>query len=75
MREKLGEFCYGEGAVTMEAVVGTALKERGWRLGLAESCTGGLVSHRITAIPGQLRVFPRRRRGLRELGEDEPASA
>jgi nicotinamide-nucleotide amidase len=57
MREKLGEFCYGEGAVTMEAVVGTALKERGWRLGLAESCTGGLVSHRITAIPGSSAYF------------------
>ena len=57
MREKLGEYCYGEGAVTMEAVVGTALKERGWRLGLAESCTGGLVSHRITAIPGSSAYF------------------
>jgi nicotinamide-nucleotide amidase len=56
-RERLGEFCYGEGAVTMEAVVGTALKERGWRLGLAESCTGGLVSHRITAIPGSSAYF------------------
>ena len=57
MREKLGEFCYGEGAVTMEAVVGQALKTRGWRLGLAESCTGGLVSHRITAIPGSSAYF------------------
>jgi nicotinamide-nucleotide amidase len=57
MREKLGEYCYGEGAVTMEAVVGQALKQRGWRLGLAESCTGGLVSHRITAIPGSSAYF------------------
>ena len=57
MREKLGEYCYGEGAVTMEAVVGQALKNRGWRLGLAESCTGGLVSHRITAIPGSSAYF------------------
>jgi nicotinamide-nucleotide amidase len=57
MREKLGEYCYGEGAVTMEAIVGQALKNRGWRLGLAESCTGGLVSHRITAIPGSSAYF------------------
>jgi nicotinamide-nucleotide amidase len=57
MREKLGEYCYGEGAVTMEAVVGQALEARGWRLGLAESCTGGLVSHRITAIPGSSAYF------------------
>jgi competence/damage-inducible protein CinA-like protein len=57
MREKLGEYCYGEGAVTMEAVVGQALEKRGWKLGLAESCTGGLVSHRITAIPGSSAYF------------------
>jgi len=57
MRERLGEVCYGEGATTMEAVVGRALRERGWRLGLAESCTGGLVVHRITAIPGSSAYF------------------
>jgi PncC family amidohydrolase len=26
--------------------------KRGWHLALAESCTGGLVSHRITNVPG-----------------------
>jgi PncC family amidohydrolase len=57
MREKLGEYCYGEGAVSMESVVGRALRERGWKIGLAESCTGGLVAHRITAIPGSSAYF------------------
>ena len=57
MRAKLGEFCYGEGAVSMEAVVGRALKERGWKIGLAESCTGGLIAHRLTAIPGSSAYF------------------
>ena len=28
------------------------LLQRGWRLALAESCTGGLVGHRVTNIPG-----------------------
>jgi len=28
------------------------LEERGWQLGLAESCTGGLVGHAITELPG-----------------------
>jgi len=57
MRGRLGEFCYGEGATSMEAVVGQALAKRGWTLALAESCTGGLVGHRITAIPGSSAYF------------------
>jgi nicotinamide-nucleotide amidase len=32
--------------------VGEALKARGWWVALAESCTGGLVMHRLTNIPG-----------------------
>jgi nicotinamide-nucleotide amidase len=36
----------------MEATVGELLKQRGLTLALAESCTGGLVGHRITNVPG-----------------------
>ena len=36
----------------LAARVGELLTERGWSLGVAESCTGGLVSHLITDIPG-----------------------
>lgn len=57
MRERLGEYCYGEGATSMEAVVGDALRRRGWKLALAESCTGGLVGHRVTSIPGSSAYF------------------
>lgn len=57
LRAKLGEYCYGEGATTMEAVVGEALVKRGWKLALAESCTGGLVGHRITGVPGSSAYF------------------
>ncbi len=36
----------------LEKVIGRYLRERGWRLAIAESCTGGLVSRKITAVPG-----------------------
>jgi PncC family amidohydrolase len=41
----------------IEKLLGDALMARGWTLALAESCTGGLVSHRITNIPGSSRYF------------------
>lgn len=40
-----------------EAKVGSALNRRGWTLALGESCTGGLIAHRITEIPGSSEYF------------------
>ncbi len=37
---------------SLELVVGKLLDQRGMTLAVAESCTGGLVSHRITDVPG-----------------------
>ena len=36
---------------------GTALRDRGIRLGTAESCTGGLIGHLITEVPGSSDYF------------------
>ncbi len=55
LRERLGGFCYGEGNVTMEAVVGELLARAGATIGVAESCTGGLIGHRLTDVPGSSR--------------------
>jgi nicotinamide-nucleotide amidase len=52
LRERLGAYCYGEGNTTMEAVVGEMLKRAGWTIAVAESCSGGLIGHRLTDVPG-----------------------
>jgi nicotinamide-nucleotide amidase len=52
IRELLGSVVYGENHETMESVVGGLLQAKGLKLAVAESCTGGLVSHKITKVPG-----------------------
>jgi nicotinamide-nucleotide amidase len=51
-RSRLGEIVYGEAGDTMEAVVGRLLTDQHMTLALAESCTGGLIGHRLTQVPG-----------------------
>jgi PncC family amidohydrolase len=36
----------------LELIVGRLLQQRGLTLAVAESCTGGLIGHRITSVPG-----------------------
>jgi nicotinamide-nucleotide amidase len=50
--EIVGDVVFGFDADNMESVVLNLLRQQGLTLGLAESVTGGLVSGRLTAIPG-----------------------
>ncbi len=38
--------------IQLEVLVGEALKEKKWTVATAESCTGGLVMHRLTNVNG-----------------------
>lgn len=48
----VGKYIYGYGATDLEEVVGKILKDRGLTIATAESCTGGLIGHRLTEVPG-----------------------
>ncbi|MCB9620907.1 MAG: competence/damage-inducible protein A [Sandaracinus sp.] len=52
VRERLGDFVFGEREDSFARAVGEALRGRGWKLALAESCTGGLVGQLVTAVAG-----------------------
>jgi nicotinamide-nucleotide amidase len=54
---RAGEHAYGEDETDLAAVVLQGARERRLRLGVAESCTGGLVGARLTEIPGSSDVF------------------
>lgn len=52
VRKRLGEWLFAEGRETMEEVIGRLLTEQKRTIALAESCTGGLIGHRLTQVPG-----------------------
>ncbi len=47
-----GALCYGTNEDTLESVVGRLLSERNLTIAVAESCTGGLLSTRLTDVAG-----------------------
>jgi nicotinamide-nucleotide amidase len=49
---RLSQYIYGYDSDNLETVIGRLLQAKHWRLAVAESCTGGLISHRITNVPG-----------------------
>ncbi len=57
LRRRLGKLIFGADEETLEKVVGKLLKHKRLTLGVAESCTGGLIGHRITEVPGSSDYF------------------
>ncbi|MBA2384178.1 MAG: competence/damage-inducible protein A [Actinobacteria bacterium] len=52
LRARLGRFLYSEDGRTVEELVLAGCRERGLTLATAESCTGGLIAARLTALAG-----------------------
>lgn len=57
IRARLKEYIYGRNSQTLEEVVAQAVKKTKKTIAVAESCTGGLISKRITNISGSSRYF------------------
>lgn len=51
------KYIYGYGDELLEEVIGKILRSRKLTLSIAESCTGGYLSHLITSIPGSSDYF------------------
>ncbi len=57
LKELAGNYIYGFGEEPLEQVIGKLLLERKLTLSIAESCTGGYLSHLVTSIPGSSGYF------------------
>ena len=52
VREKVGRWVYGVDDTDLSALVLDALRTRAMQIAVAESCTGGMLGMRLTAVPG-----------------------
>ena len=59
IRNAVGDYIYSAEGDSIEAVIGKILVNRSQTIAIAESCTGGLVAHLITNIPGSSDFFER----------------
>lgn len=57
--EEFNEYIYAYDNMQLEEVVVNKLIDKGFKIGLCESCTGGLVSSLITRVPGASNVLER----------------
>jgi len=52
IRDRVDKYVYATGIVNLEETVGDMLVKCGYTISTAESCTGGLLGHRFTNVPG-----------------------
>jgi competence/damage-inducible protein CinA-like protein len=57
LRAAVGRYVYGEDSADLAEIVLNACRRRDVKISVAESCTGGLLGARLTAIPGSSDVF------------------
>ncbi len=57
IRERANRYIFGSGDTSIEEVVGNLLLEKHLTIAVAESCTGGLVSHKLTNVSGSSGYF------------------
>jgi nicotinamide-nucleotide amidase len=57
LRNSAGRYVYGEDGADLADVVLAACRKKGLKIAVAESCTGGMLGERLTAIPGSSDVF------------------
>ncbi len=59
IRNILGAYIFTSEDKSMEEVVGELMEKNRMTISIAESCTGGLLGHRLTSIPGSSEYFER----------------
>ncbi|MEZ5037046.1 MAG: competence/damage-inducible protein A [Chitinophagales bacterium] len=57
IQSKLNEWIFGYDDETLESVIGKKLQSKNLMLGTAESCTGGMLAHKITSVAGSSAYF------------------
>jgi nicotinamide-nucleotide amidase len=57
LKPLIGDHIFGYGPDTLESVIGRSLREKKLTIAVAESCTGGYLSHLITSVPGSSDYF------------------
>jgi nicotinamide-nucleotide amidase len=57
LAREVGDVLLGSDLISLEGLVGRYLQKNGLTLAVAESCTGGLIGHRLTEVPGASDYF------------------
>ena len=57
IRSNINEYIYEIGDQNLEEVLIKELKKKNMTISCAESCTGGLIGHRLTQVPGSSEVY------------------